>query len=592
MSLDLGILLVYFAFLLGVGFVFSRMVKDGEDYFKSGGEGTWWLVGVSMFMAGISAYTFVGNAAGIFKSGWSPLAIYGANIAGFALGGFVLAAWYRQMRVVTVAEVLHARFGKATEQVVAILVVVNSLIWCGVVLYGLSVFGGLLFPDADPTLLIVGVGLIVQVYCTIGGSWAVMANDFIQGLILVSMTVLLTVLCLVETGGVGGFFDAIAADAEASRDFQLITPVADGADDTFWNQKYGLSWCIAAFLTQLLAQAGLFQGVRYFSAKDGRAAAQSSWLGGVLMLVGCVVFFVPAMYARLYLSTDVSAMTDDPAKAPEYAYAVASRVLLPNGMFSIMIVAMFAAAVSSMDTGLNRNAALIVRDILPALLRTLGLRPIPPERQVLAGRIATLGCGVFIIALALGYANLEGASLFDIMLTLISMFLAPQAIPLLLFLFLRRTAPWAALSSIAGGFAPSVVVLVTGWDPSYQVQTLVILAGAVAGYLVAIPFYAGSSDAYKRRVAAFYETMETPVDFATEVGAGSDRSQLLIIGRFGTALGLLLLGLLLLPNDASGRVCIAAVVGFVLLVSLTLWILGHRQANTLGGEDESPISNR
>jgi len=572
--MDLIILVLYFAFLISVGVVFGRMVKNSNDYFRAGAQGTWWLVGASSFMAGISAYTFVGNAVGIYFSGWSTLVIYIANVTAYLIGGLGLAAIYRQMRVVTVAEVLNIRFNKATEQIVAVLVVLNSIIWSGVVLYGLSIFSRMLFPGADPAVVIVGVGIVVLLYCTLGGNWAVMANDFVQGLILVSMTVLLAVLCFWKTGGVGAFFEAIQANEAAARDFQFITPAEPGA---FWSARYGVTWAIAAFLSQFITQVGLFSGVRYFSAKSGRSARQSAVLAGVLMLAGCVLFFVPPMYARLFLESEVAAMAADPLKAPEYSYAVVSRILLPNGLFSIMIVAMFAAAVSSMDTGLNRNAALIVRDILPGVFRLFGRDRLPLHQEVVAGKIATLACGMAIISLALIYAKVDGITIFDMMLNIISIVLVPQMIPLLLFLLIRRTAPWAALASLAGGFLPSAADWVFGLGMSYQVRTFLVMGGSLLGFLSAVPFYKRSSPEFQKRVEDFYRRIHTPVDFKAEVGEGNDAAQMRIIGRFGTVLGCLLSLLLFLPNEPWGRLCVGAVVGFVLIISLALWLGSYRR---------------
>jgi Na+/proline symporter len=175
------------------------------------------------------------------------LAIYLANITGFVVGGLGLAALYRQMRVVTVAEVLRLRFGKITEQIIASLVVLNNIIWSGVVLYGLSVFSRMIFPGVDPLIITVVVGLVVLVYCMVGGTWAVMANDFVQGLIMISMTILLTVICFVKAGGICGFFEAISSNPVTAREFQFVTPSEPG---TFWTARYGLTWILAAFLAQ------------------------------------------------------------------------------------------------------------------------------------------------------------------------------------------------------------------------------------------------------------------------------------------------------------------------------------------------------
>ena len=82
-------------------------------------------------------------------------------------------------------------------------------------------------------------------------------------------------------------------------------------------------------------------------------------------------------------------MHPDPARAPEFSFAVACQLLLPKGAFSLMLVSMLAAAISSLDTGLNRNSGLIVRHLLPALLQIMRRPPLPANREVFAGKVTT-----------------------------------------------------------------------------------------------------------------------------------------------------------------------------------------------------------
>jgi Na+/proline symporter len=207
----------------------------------------------------------------------------------------------------------------------------------------------------------------------------------------------------------------------------------------------------------------------------------------------------------------------------------------------------------------------------------LQLPELPAAKQVLAGRIATLCCGAVIILLALGYASLSGVSLFDLMLKIVAFFFMPQMVPLLLFLFLRKTAPWAAVSSIIFGFMPSLANFIFQFGWSYQVQGFSVLASATLGYILAIPFWRGSAPDYRQRVTDFYARMHQPVDFASEVGAGSDVQQMRLIGRFGTVLAAALLLLLLLPNSLGGRLSISGVSLFVFAISgLLLWRAARR----------------
>lgn len=526
-----------------------------------------------MFMSGISTYTFVGNASGIFKAGWSPIVIYLGNIVALGLCAFFLGAWYRQMRVVTFAEIIKERFNVLTEQIVSVLLIMNNLLWAGAVLYGLSVFCAFLLPDVPSWALIIGVGFAVVVYSTIGGNWAVMANDFVQGLVMISITILITTLCFVKAGGVGAFFDAIA-NSSAAEDLKILTPLEDGAA---WSQaKYGLSWALAAFLMQFFNMMSIFAGVRYFSAKDGREAMKASLLGGILMTMGCLLFFVPPIFARIFLYDDVMAMHPDPSRAPEFSYALTSYKILPNGGFSLLIVAMFAAAISSLDTALNRNAAVVVRNITPLIMRLTKRKQLTDDQEVKAGKTITVGLGCLVITIALVYANIKGITLFDLILLIGSLLQLPLFIPLVLILFIRKVPQWAALASIVGGFIPGLIDLIfkTGW--SYQEKTIYVLAGGIVVYLLSMLGYKSSSESDKSKWEAFYTRMKTPVDFEKEVGQANDSTQLLQIGKFAVALGSLIGLLAFLGNPLWGRLCILGITGFVAGIGAIMWYAGNR----------------
>lgn len=572
-NLDIIVVGIYLCFLILVGVIFSRFSKNSSDYFKAGGRGTWYLVGASMFMSGISTYTFVGNASGIFKAGWSPIVIYLGNIVALGLCAFFLGAWYRQMRVVTFAEIIKERFNVLTEQIVSVLLIMNNLLWAGAVLYGLSVFCAFLLPDVPSWALIIGVGFAVVVYSTIGGNWAVMANDFVQGLVMISITILITTLCFVKAGGVGAFFDAIA-NSSAAEDLKILTPLEDGAA---WSQaKYGLSWALAAFLMQFFNMMSIFAGVRYFSAKDGREAMKASLLGGILMTMGCLLFFVPPIFARIFLYDDVMAMHPDPSRAPEFSYALTSYKILPNGGFSLLIVAMFAAAISSLDTALNRNAAVVVRNITPLIMRLTKRKQLTDDQEVKAGKTITVGLGCLVITIALVYANIKGITLFDLILLIGSLLQLPLFIPLVLILFIRKVPQWAALASIVGGFIPGLIDLIfkTGW--SYQEKTIYVLAGGIVVYLLSMLGYKSSSESDKSKWEAFYTRMKTPVDFEKEVGQANDSTQLLQIGKFAVALGSLIGLLAFLGNPLWGRLCILGITGFVAGIGAIMWYAGNR----------------
>ena len=555
---------VYLLFLVAVGIVFSKQNKNSEEYFKAGSKGTWWLIGANMLMAGISAYTFTGNAVGIYQSGWSPMTIYGANVLSLLLCWFGLAALYRQLRAVTVSEVVYMRFGRRTEQLVAYVFVINNLIWSGLVLYGLSIFAQRLFPEASPLWVICSVGLIVAAYCTIGGNWGILANSFVQGLIMIAMTTLLAVLCLMKAGGVGEFFDLIRSNPDLSRQYRLISP--ENATDGFWSVKYGITWFIFTGLAQFVGMTGLFQSVRYFAAKDGREARRASLFAAVLMAVGAFIWFIPPMTSRLFYSAQVMAAHANPIKAPEFSYVIAGENLLPSGLIGLLVVAMFCASVSSMDVGLNRNAAMLVRDMIPVFRRWLKLPPWSDTFQIFAGKVTTFILGMLVTMLAVFYSKMQGLSIFDFLLNVMAFLMLPMLIPMILCLFFKKTASWAVYASMLSGFVPYLVDKILHLGLSYQAKGFIVCLFSVAAFFVSVFFYRNSPEDYKERCAEFYRKMHTPIDFDKEVGESNDGYQLKIIGLLGIITGGLILLLLLVPNPFAGRMCILLVGLFVLLI--------------------------
>src|SRR5690606_21342545 len=151
-------------------------------------------------------------------------------------------------------------------------------------------------------------------------------------------------------------------DPRFAEDFRLIKHPGQ-----FEESKFSLTWIIAVFFISIQGQIGLNVAGRYLSVKDGREARWASLFALALMLFGMIIWFVPPMVARFLYESDVLSLgMENPSDG---AYALIALKLLPNGMMGVMIAAMFAATMSSMDTGLNDLAGKIVRNVFPPLRR-------------------------------------------------------------------------------------------------------------------------------------------------------------------------------------------------------------------------------
>lgn len=566
--IEYGVIVAYLLMLLVVGAVFKNFNKNSGDYFRSGSQGTWWLVGMSSFMAGISAFTFTGNGGAAFEAGWSVLIIYVANCCALLFHVFFLAPWFRQLRTTTFPEAIELRFGAVTQQVYAGLAMLLFIMTGAVWLYGLAIFTASAF-GFPITLTIPVLGAVVLFYSTTGGKWAVMAADFVQGLIMIGMTVLLSVLCLIHFGGWGGLTDAIS-EAGLQTDFKPFK-----APDAFPGSSYTWQWAVAMFVVQTILICSVQQGVKYFAVKDGREARRAALLTLVLMALGTLLWFIPPIAARILYADEV--LASGMAKPAEAAFAVIAGKMLPTGLVGMMVVAMFSATMSSMDAGLNGNAAMFVRDFMPALFRKLK-RPLPDEHTLVRwGRWVTIAFGLTVVALALRLSRMEGTGIFEFVLGMGPLLIVPMSIPLLLCLFVRRVPAWSAIAAMAVTLIPSTLSFLADTPWTLAEKTFWSTLTGVGVFLLSKFFWSHATPDYRRKVDAFFERMHRPIVFASEVGAANDHVQLKIMGRFACVVGGFLCLLLAAPNETSGRMSIAALACFMLVTGLVMMRVAKRE---------------
>ena len=572
-SIEYAVIGVYLVVLVAVGLTFRKFNANVSDYFRNGCRGTWWLVGSSAFMTAFSAWTFSGAAGAAYEAGWSVLVIYLANSVGFMINGLFLAKWFRQVRAITAPEVIRKRFGAATQQFYAWMSFVMQTLYSSLHLLGLAIFCSAVF-GFNIQEVIIGVGLVVLLYSLMGGSWAVTATDFLQTLILVPITILICYLCLAEIGGVGGLLTAIQ-DRGLADDYAVVNEAG-----RFPLSAYTWMWAIAILFKNVIGYNTLTSAQRYFLVKDGREAQKAAWLGFVLMTLGAFVWLVPPIVARLLYEGQVAGMAIP--KPAEAAYAVASLNLLPSGMTGLMVVAMFAATMSSMDSGLNRNAAIFTNDIYPALCRLTGKTPVVDRSLLRLGQAFSAGFGLMIVSIATYMAGVEGRGVFEHMLNLGALLALPMAIPTLLGLFVRRSPSWAAIVTVSVTLVPSSLGFFSNelFGESWSFQQMVftnLIVGTVT-YLLTVPFWDRSTSGYAEQVQEFFTVMHTPVDFEKEVGAANDLRQLKVIGSFAVIIGVLICSLMFLPNPLTGRLGILFVGGFVAAIGGVFVFLGRRRS--------------
>lgn len=593
---DYAVIGFYFVFMLAMGWLAARFVKNSSDYFRGGGQMLWWLVGSSAFMTQFSAWTFTGAASKAYSEGWPILVIFFANAVGFGFNVLYFAARSRQMRVITVIEAVRIRFSAANEQIFTWLQIPLGTLYAGIWLNGLCVFLSAAF-GFDLTSTILVTGAVVVIASVVAGSWAAVAGDFIQVLILMPVTIVAAFLALRHVGGVGEFLAKLPA---GHLDLSNL-----------FNSKLLLLWVGAILIKQFISCNNLLDSSRYLCVKDSRHARRAALLGAVLFLVGPIAWFIPPMVARI-VHPDLAAMFPNLKTPSEGAFLAICLTTMPAGMIGLLVSGIFAATMSSMDSGLNRNAGIFVRSFYHAVVR----QQASDRELVVAGKVTTAVMGILVILAGLNFSRLSHLGLFDLMLRFGTLVAVPYSIPLVLCILVKRTPPWSGWSTVFICFAVSILTtryLDAAWvqrtfalteplnasDRSYWTVASGLLMNVSVGscWFFATQLFWNSSPAeYRARVENFFGRMRTPIDFAREIGAESDSQQGIVLGLLCLWYGGFISLLALIPNPLSGRLAFLFCGGVVLAIGWALRrtarVRGQRRGSSVPAPAPQPTTLR
>ena len=400
-TLDLVVLLLYMIGVFGLGCWFSRKSRSTQEFMAAGRSLPGWAVGLSIFGTYVSSIGFLGNTGKAFGGNWNSW-VFGLSLpiaALIAVKYFV--PLYRRSDSISAYAQLEQRFGPWARTYALICYLLAQLARIGTILYLVALALAPL-TGWEVTTIICVTGVLVTVYTLLGGIEAVIWTDVAQSFVLVAGAFLCAGLLLTNMpGGPGQLFEIASADAKFSLgSFSLAASTLTQDAPTFWMVLvYGIFINLQNFgIDQSFVQ-------RYITAKSDQAAKFSVWLGALLFpVISALFFFIGSGLFSYYTSNPElldevkfqvataelgdDATDDDVARraAALEASDIGDKVLphfivrkLPAGLAGLLIAAIFAAAMSSMDTSLNSSASLVLCDVYQRYFR-----PKAGERESMA----------------------------------------------------------------------------------------------------------------------------------------------------------------------------------------------------------------
>lgn len=576
-SYDYAIIVFYLLFMLAIGIVFRRMSKNTSDYFRAGGAMPWWLTGASAWIFSFSAWTFTGAAGKVYEAGTLVLVVFYATIPALAVALAVTCLRFRRMRVITWMEAVRLRYGAFTEQFYTWALLLLRLFFAGVSLNAVGVFMSAVFHVEMNTLLVV-LGLVVTLVAFAGGSWAVLASDFVQAFLIVTITICTAILVLIrpEIGGVGGLLDKV--------------PTAHLNWSELARPELIFLWIFGTLWLKFSDENNIERSTMYLMTRSDRDARLMVLIPLIGTLLGPIIWFIPSMAATI-MHPNLGAEFPGLRQPHEAAFVAVAMDVMPQGLLGLLLSAMLGATVTAMDAGLNKNVGIAIRSFYKPILR-----PNATETQLLvAGKICTLFFGVIIVVFALLVNRFRGTNLFDFVNQLAANLLIPMGLPLIYGLFYRRTPGWSAWSTalVAGAASwwlgnsvtPELFQHWMGWakplspdEATYLRLAVTTLGGTVvvgsAWFFLTALFYQDSPVEHRVQVDAFFKNLETPVDQRGVLGV--QHAVYKLLGALCLVYGGFILLLTLIPNTATGRLCFLFCGGVIFAAGAVL----HRRGKT------------
>lgn len=441
---DYLIIIVYFAFVLGIGFSLKKQMVSSEDFFLSGRSIPSWITGLAFLSANLGAIEVMGMAGNGAKYGIMTAHFYwvGAIPAMLFLAVFMMPFYYGS-KIRSVPEYLKLRFNEPTRALNAISFAVMTVLMSGINMYAMAlVFKLLLGWDMNASIWVSAV--VVLAYTALGGLTSSIYNEVLQFFLIVLGFLPLTLIGLSNVGGWQGMVESIPAGFA-----NLWVHTAPGAANPMGADWMGIVvglgfvlsfgyWCTDFLVIQ-----------RALAAEDMPAAQRTPLIAAVPKVLFPAITVLPGMIA-LAVFPQIGQSND-----PNFRYDMALPLLLgkfyPTGMLGIGLTAMLASFMSGMAGNITAFNTVWTYDIY----RNYFAKDKDDRHYIQMGRIATAG-GI-VISIFTAYFVMNAESIMDYMQTIFGFFNAPLFATFLLGMFWKRATPWGAFYGLVLGTVAAAV---------------------------------------------------------------------------------------------------------------------------------------
>ena len=379
---------IYACVTIGIGWYFGRRQRSTKEYFVGRGNMNPLLIGISLFVTLLSTISYLSKPGEALGKG--PVLLTGLLALPFAywIVGYVLLPVYMRHRVTSAYELLESRLGLGIRLLGAAMFIALRLVWMSLLVY-LAAKAMIVMMGIDEQwipLVVLITGFVAVIYTSVGGLQAVVVTDTLQFLLLLGGALLVLAMITFQMDG----FSWFPTEWHPQWDTQPIISFDP-------RTRLSVVGMLFMMVTWIVCTAGGDQtSVQRFMATRNATSARHAYAiqliasAFVTIVLGLVGFALLGFFEAHpdQLPKDMNLYKDADDIFPWY---IAHR--LPVGIAGLVVSAMFAAAMSSIDSGVNSITAVVMTDFLDRF----GKQPATERGHILAAKLLAFLIGTIVV---------------------------------------------------------------------------------------------------------------------------------------------------------------------------------------------------
>jgi solute:Na+ symporter, SSS family len=460
-TIDWAIILIYFIFVLGIGWALRRYMKDSKAFLEAGRSLPAWVTGLAFISANLGALEVIGMAASGAKYGMMTFHFYfiGAIPAMIFLAIFMMPFYYGS-KARSVPEYLKLRFDEKTRGFNAFAFAIMTVFSSGISMYALALLAQVIMPlQIDWNILGIPIGafdfylmvsaVIVLVYMVLGGLTSAIYNEVLQFFLIVIGFAPLVFIGLKEIGG----WEGIRANLPENMMHTWKLTGSSGAN------PMGVEWFGVAMGLGFVLSFGYWTTnflvvQRAMAAGSMSAARKTPLIGALPKMLLPILVVVPGMIAVALSSMgdlEIPLKAGTALKDYDKVIPVLLMRYMPVGVLGVGLTALMASFMSGMAGNVSAFNTVFTYDIYQSYIR-----PDKSDHHYLkVGRWTTV-VGV-LISIMTAYVAKSFNNVMDFLQLIFAFVNAPLFAAFLLGMFWKRTTGHAAFWGLIGGTIAAAV---------------------------------------------------------------------------------------------------------------------------------------